>query len=297
MHADFEEVTAIPSSCVPSSTFPTREATPIHADVMCDVFEEGSASVLHPNPPVMDIVADVPVASLPSFEEAVKDLQLPNCQAALAKLTVHDNADVRHAVNHALQEVIQMGAEKEASVFVNESVEVDDGQELLEETRIEIGQAADQTKPRPQVVVVNSEPLVLGIEAYEEEEARGILTGEWQRKAREHGATEAYCVGRVVVPVSTSSEVPVYASVTMKNDGEVQTPITGVVTLVTGEAYNLPLARFQALVPGQTTQVFMDLVLPPQSYAHTSHSEWIVTDATTGERFGPLLVLEVVWEG
>jgi len=296
MHADFEEVTVIPSSCLPSSTFPTRETTPIHDDVVRDVFEEVSPSVLHPNPPVMDTVMDVPVASPPSFEEAVNDLQLPNCQAVLAKLIVHHNADVRHAVNQALEEVIQMDVEKEAPVLLNESVEVNDRQELLQETTIEIGQAADQTKPRPKVMVVNSEPLVLGIEAYEVEEARGIITGEWQGKAMGHGATEAFCVGRVVVPVSTSSEVPVYASVTLKNEGEVQTPITGVVTLVSGDAYNLPLARFQALAPGQTTQVLMDLVLPPQSYPHTSHSEWIVTDATTGERFGPLLVLEVVWE-
>lgn len=150
--------------------------------------------------------------------------------------------------------------------------------------------------------VVSSSALVLGVEAEEDEAARGDVTAEFGSELADAAAKQAYCVGHVrlpAVPVSlfggTVAATPVCASVTIVNDGKATWPATAVLAHVNGAQLDLPLLQLGPVDPGEEALLELDVSLPAHAEASTSRSSWVVADAATGERFGPMLVMDVEW--
>lgn len=151
--------------------------------------------------------------------------------------------------------------------------------------------------------VVSSDALLLGIEAEEEEASRGDVTAEFGSQLADAVASQAYRLGRVRLPAGpvslfggTGAPTPVCASVTIANDGKAAWPATAVLALVDGAPFDLPLLQLGPVDPGETARLELDVSLPARAEAGTSRSSWVVSDAATGERFGPMLVLDVEWQ-
>jgi len=150
--------------------------------------------------------------------------------------------------------------------------------------------------------VVSSDALLLGVEAEEDEAARGDVTAEFGLELDDAAARQVYRLGRVRLPAGpislfggTGAATPVCASVTIANDGKAAWPATAVLALVDGAPFDLPLLQLGPVDPGEAAKLELDVSLPARAEAGTSRSSWVVSDAATGERFGPMLVLDVEW--
>jgi len=150
--------------------------------------------------------------------------------------------------------------------------------------------------------VMSSDALLLGVEAEEEEAARGDVTAELGSELADVSAKQAYRLGRVHLPAGpvslfggTGAATPVCASVTIENDGKVTWPATTVLALVDGAPLNLPLLQLGPVGSGEAARLELDVSLPARAEAGATRSSWVVTNAATGERFGPLLILDVEW--
>jgi len=151
--------------------------------------------------------------------------------------------------------------------------------------------------------VVSSDELVMGVEAEEDGAARGDVTAEFGSELADAGARQAYRLGRVRLPAGpvsplggTGAATPVCASVMIANDGKAAWPATAVLALINGAPLNLPLLPLGPVDPGEAAQLELDVSLPACAEAGSSRSSWVVADAATGERFGPMLVLDVEWQ-
>merc|ERR1711988_649519 len=89
--------------------------------------------------------------------------------------------------------------------------------------------------------------------------------------------------------------VPVEATVTLQNNGEVQWPATTVAALVEGDGLGQPLLSLGAVRPGDVAEIIMDLEVPMRVKPGMASSMWAILDATTGNRLGPVLIFETVW--
>jgi len=167
-------------------------------------------------------------------------------------------------------------------------------------------------------------PLTLGIEAEEDETARGDATKELADLVSSCGADKAFRIGRVRLPATFSEIMPACARVAVKNDGAVRWPQTTVVMNIEGENLGLQVMALGMLEPGEVKEIEMDLevcaksdhsqkrVYRPRQAGHTmpqlaprfvagesraeTRSLWAIVDAATGVRLGPLLVFEAVWD-
>jgi hypothetical protein len=142
--------------------------------------------------------------------------------------------------------------------------------------------------------VVSTEPLVLGIEAEEEEKSRCVEPEVYSSVLADTGCREAFRIGRVRVPINTGA-VPVCINLSLQNDGDIPWPQTIVAALVSGDGFGCPLATVDQALPGDIVDLGMELSLPLASEPGVANSMWVLVNAANGKPLGPLLVLEVVW--
>lgn len=140
--------------------------------------------------------------------------------------------------------------------------------------------------------VVSAEPLVLGIEA--EEEAVHHSYEFYASELQDTGCRQAFRVGRVRVPIHAGS-VPVCAKIKVENDGDAPWPQTAAAVLVSGDAFGCSLISLGSALPGQCSDLSMDLLVSAKAEPGIATSMWAVVNAATGKPLGPLLVFEVAW--
>jgi len=151
-------------------------------------------------------------------------------------------------------------------------------------------------KSKFSAVVTSSEPLLLGIEAYEQSPARRDVTDAFVETLKSTQVRQVFCIGRVIVPVNSGCGVPVSATVVLLNDGEVNWPQNTVAQLTVGDAFGCEQVAVGNTCPGNTAELSIDLLIPTRSEPGTTHSVWVIADKATGKPFGPLLRFEVAWE-
>jgi len=142
--------------------------------------------------------------------------------------------------------------------------------------------------------VVCAEPLVVGIEAEEDESASGAASEKYVDALTDFGCTEALQLGRVKVPMD-AGPVPVCVKVVMENDCEVPWPETIAAALVSGDACGCALTMLGPALPGEHVELSLDLLVPAMAEPGVSTSMWSLVNAATGRPLGPLLVFEAVW--
>lgn len=158
-------------------------------------------------------------------------------------------------------------------------------------------------------VAVTCEPLILGIEAYESNSARGGATvGLADVQVQRFGPRQVFCIGHANLiaaankqPVEGSSDesscVPACARFTLMNDGQQAWPMGARLENASGSDLGIPELPLPPLEAGSTTEVCMDLALPKnEPGGGTQHSVWVIRIPTTGEVFGPLIVFKVEGE-
>jgi len=153
---------------------------------------------------------------------------------------------------------------------------------------------AVSASPQISAKILCSSILFTGIEAWEDESARGDVTDELADFCQLAGASQAFRIGRVVLPAGFEDGLPVCATAVVSNDGEASWPETAAVTLVAGDACDFPFLELGALEVGQAAKIEMDLTVP--STAKGTRSVWAIVDTATQALLGPILCLEVVSE-
>jgi len=138
-------------------------------------------------------------------------------------------------------------------------------------------------------------PLLHGVEAQEDDSARGDVTAEFAAILPSVGASQAYRIGRIALPVGLGSAVPVCAKVCVVNDGAAKWPETTVVQLIHGDGLGLSHMELGALRPGEAAEIVMDMLLPSKDGPDSGRSAWALVDSATGTHFGPLFFFESVW--
>eukprot|EP00928_Gymnodinium_smaydae_P043217 TRINITY_DN29004_c0_g1_i1.p1 TRINITY_DN29004_c0_g1~~TRINITY_DN29004_c0_g1_i1.p1 ORF type:complete len:202 (-),score=39.12 TRINITY_DN29004_c0_g1_i1:228-749(-) len=137
--------------------------------------------------------------------------------------------------------------------------------------------------------------MMLGIEAREEDSARGPLESEeLGQKCR---GRPAYRLGRVhLVEDAARPVVPACAQVVLENNGSAAWSATSLLVLVEGDDAGLPQLPLGTLEPGEAAEVILDLEVRASTNRFESkrRSTWLVVDGATGEAFGPALVLDCV---
>lgn len=206
--------------------------------------------------------------------DVVGELSAAECQTVLSMLGNSDNEYIRCAVQDTVQHVLKNRVEKRTLSSV-----INGQHNSLSEVS---------------VVVSDSGQLVYGIEAHEDDKARCDITEKFLKSIDER-VSDAFCVGRVVIPVSVDMPVPVCTFVTLSNDGHIKWPSTGILKLVSGNGYGLPDKLLKPLAPGECTELPIELNVPPEPQPGTSRSAWMFVDTATDTPFGPLLIFDVVW--
>lgn len=142
-----------------------------------------------------------------------------------------------------------------------------------------------------------SSPLVLGVEAEEDEEARGDCTENFPELLRTlPSARQVYRVGQMSIQASDNdATVPAEAKVVVLNDGDVAWPVSTCLRLVQGEALGLESMELGSLEPGEGAEFILDLSVPHQPKPGKISSCWTLVDEQNGETFGPLLLFQVIY--
>merc|ERR1719353_1360629 len=125
--------------------------------------------------------------------------------------------------------------------------------------------------------IVASEPLVLGVEA-DDENFFGVKTQEYIDTLNAFRCSEAYCLGRIRL-VNDSGMVPVCVRSTLVNDGTAPWPSTTAIVHVSGESLGCPLITVGAARPGEQVDLCMDLSVQADRVAGFSSSAWAVVNA------------------
>jgi len=227
----------------------------------------------------------------------VEDIEIGQCldesvsQAALRVLLKHPEELVRKAAKAAIAQAKQEceDEQKEENLMQDmEKAEVVQPQCLL-------------SGPPPRVLsasVISGTPLVLGIEAEEEQAVKGDVTAEFAEDIAQAGARQAFRLGRVALPTGAADApaVPICAKVVVLNDGQAPWPETAAVTLVAGEAFGFPKMDLGALKPGEAAELVLDLTVAPRLESGSqARSSWAIVDSSNGSFLGPVLILEVLW--
>eukprot|EP00931_Biecheleriopsis_adriatica_P003982 TRINITY_DN105720_c0_g1_i1.p1 TRINITY_DN105720_c0_g1~~TRINITY_DN105720_c0_g1_i1.p1 ORF type:complete len:659 (-),score=202.57 TRINITY_DN105720_c0_g1_i1:62-1969(-) len=157
--------------------------------------------------------------------------------------------------------------------------------------------ASSGSEHMPSACIVSGAPLMLGVEAQEDEAARGDVTAEFAQVIAGAGARQAFRLGRIALPAGgdESASVPVCAKIVARNDGKVLWPETTAVAVTSGEAFGFPHMQLGALTPGEAAEVMIDLTVPAKPAGSTMRSSWAIIDSSNGKPLGPVLILEVMW--
>lgn len=176
------------------------------------------------------------------------------------------------------------------------AVEVEEDKEGLKPESVSMVVEEDKApEAKLSATVLSSSQLVLGVEASEDEAARGDVTTEFEEMLRQvPTAHQAYRCGHMVLPASDEvGSVPAEAKLVVRNDGEVPWPEATCLTVVAGDPLGLTSMGLGALQPGEAAEVIMDLAVPQRPQSGLERSAWSMLDAATGDAFGPLLFFEV----
>eukprot|EP00931_Biecheleriopsis_adriatica_P085174 TRINITY_DN5946_c0_g1_i1.p1 TRINITY_DN5946_c0_g1~~TRINITY_DN5946_c0_g1_i1.p1 ORF type:complete len:410 (-),score=112.38 TRINITY_DN5946_c0_g1_i1:181-1362(-) len=156
--------------------------------------------------------------------------------------------------------------------------------------KLEAQSRMEKAKPEVFARAVSVAPLVLGIEADEDEAARGQFT---EILVPDMGCRQALRLGRVRIP-HDCGPVPVSTKVTLENTGNQPWPATVAAALVCGDALGCPLSTVDSAMPCKHSELEMDLTVPGDASAPgVSSSVWAIVNAATGQHLGPLLAFEV----
>lgn len=279
----------------------------------------------------MNVVAEAPAWFL---EQKLGDLSWDCTRSALAGLLQHPDTSVRMAAAAAIiagpiarqapaEDAPDPTAEptidkpsNEEELMIVEATAHEQQPIMVEETGVE--DAASSTSSEFEMVTVSpfspeervwwaqfyqpasarvmvGSPLVLGIEAQEEEAVRGDITEEFAGVVASAGASQAFRMGRMLLPAGGSSSVPACAKVVVQNDGQVQWPETTIIAVVSGDSLGFPQMPLGAMQPGEAAEVVFDLLVPAKSEPGATRSTWAILDGATGTPLGPLLFFETVW--
>jgi len=231
------------------------------------------------------------------------------CQVAVEALLAHPNARLRGAAAWAAAFAAAGPEEDELMPLAQEPAPL----APAEETAVPAAEAAEPELPEPVETPMEAEPceepkapcsalavsaaqLVLGVEAREDEGARGDCSGELQDALQSVGASQAFRVGRALLPCSAAEGcVPAEAKVVLANDGPQAWPEATALVLVAGDALGLQNMGLGAVGPGEAAEIILDLSIPSKPTPLASRSAWSLVDEATGSTFGPLLFFEVAW--
>jgi len=143
--------------------------------------------------------------------------------------------------------------------------------------------------------VISAEPLMLGIEANEDDSARGDVTQAFADAVTSTGARQVFRFGRMILNISpTGLDVPACVKVRIANDGAAQWPELTALAIVFGEAYGCHDVAVGPVPKDETVDLEIDLAVPVASQPGAARSIWALVDTATGARLGPLLCFEVV---
>lgn len=131
---------------------------------------------------------------------------------------------------------------------------------------------------------------------------RGDITCHWQEAlACTPSVSSAFCLGRVaVLPVGERNlwerVALVLGRVVVRNAGLAPWPANTTLRIVAGEAFGFEALTVGALPAGHMAELVLDLALPAHAKPGAGgRSAWVLEDGH-GNPFGPLLVLEVLWQ-
>lgn len=170
----------------------------------------------------------------------------------------------------------------------------------VEDAMADVAPPAETTEAppvAPAATVIGHLPMVHGIEAREDESAKGDVTEALAGVLQACGAGQAYHLGRVILPTGGTAPVPVVAKVVVQNSGGTAWPESTVVVAVNGDPMGLPAMPLGAIAPSEPAVVNMDLLVPPRQEPGSSKTAWTILDAATGQPLGPLMIFEAVWSG
>eukprot|EP00929_Paragymnodinium_shiwhaense_P049274 TRINITY_DN24866_c0_g2_i1.p1 TRINITY_DN24866_c0_g2~~TRINITY_DN24866_c0_g2_i1.p1 ORF type:complete len:777 (-),score=241.12 TRINITY_DN24866_c0_g2_i1:153-2483(-) len=236
--------------------------------------------------------------------ESLESLSEQQAKAALRDLLAHESASVRLAVQKALRAVTQQAQEKVPAAAKEEpeeekEVEKEPQPATPEEetTNAAAEEAAEPMQeepvPEPSAFVQTTAELVLGIEAQEEEAARGDCTAEVSGAIAAIGATQAFRMGRMLLPTGDGPAAPACAKIIVVNDGKVAWPEQAVLTIVGGDAFGFPHLALGALNPAEAAMLTLELLVPRSQTQNMSRSTWAIMDGSSGRCLGPVLFFEV----
>lgn len=238
-----------------------------------------------------------PDGTIRASEKGSRLLDPVVCETALLALLADADGGVRRAARKAL--AAARGTEAEVVEWDWSCSEEFATSSTSSPAQEKVAQAEAETVPaevqvsKASAVVVHSEDLMLGVEAWEHEESRGDVTREFAELLERTGARQAFRVGRVELRAGGSDDTPVMCSVSLLNNGQDLWPQTQF-RCIRGEAYGVSSQPLSVLSPGQVEDVSLDFLLPPQPATTTTLSAWLHQD-TCGLPLGPLLLLEVVF--
>lgn len=233
-------------------------------------------------------------------EAGVEDVEIEHCldesvsQAALRVLLKHPQELVRKAARAAIAQ-----AKRECEEEQKEGNQMHDMEKAGGATAVPPN--CPRSGPPPRMLsasVISGTPLVLGIEAQEDQAVKGDATAEFAEDIAQAGARQAFRLGRVALPTGAADApaVPICAKVVVLNDGQAPWPETTAVTLVAGEAFGFPKMDLGALRPGEAAELVLDLTVAPRPESGSqARSSWAVVDSLNGSFLGPVLILEVLW--
>jgi len=250
----------------------------------------------------MDVQTDEQ-QDLPAQLEEMKAQLKEALERAKAAEEAASVAEKAAAQTQASMEGARMAAQEALTRTVAAEQEARDSKEAAAKARAELqaykdSAAAEQVEAAAEPLaasarVISSAPLMLGIEAHEEEQARGDITSSCE--TGKDGPCQVYRLGHLMMASGTAQTVPASAAVVVKNNGQVQWPATAAVASTSGDSLGFPLLPLGPLQPGEAAEVVMDLVVPPRAEPGCGKSIWSFVDASTGSPLGPQLVLEMSW--
>jgi len=159
-----------------------------------------------------------------------------------------------------------------------------------------IGKSTSKTSAR----VTGSDDLVLGIEAWEDADARGDVTSELGEVVASCQVSQVYRIGRMMISATEdiATSVPVSARIKVMNDGEGSWPESVALMHKSGPSCDCSFVQLGALRPGEDEEIVMDLSVPVASGVGTSRSlsVWTIAEGASGKPLGSALCFEVFWE-
>lgn len=258
--------------------------------------------------------------TVPDIAAAAADMDEGALKAALAELLGHSDPAVRAAAAGAVLRARRADEVQLQEAPVTETAEVAEVPEVAKATEVpEVAEATPvvegtevaekgeegwdfvETAARPaasgpSASVIQCAPLLVGIEAQEDDAARGDVSADFAPILEAAGARQAFRTGRVVAVAGEDAvPVPACTKLVVLNDGQVPWPETTALSLAAGETFDFQHLALGSIQPGEAAEIVMDLLVPARAEPGTSRSTWALLDTATGALLGPLLIFEVIW--